>query len=605
MNGQPKSIWKKPLTGLRKVMAWLALFAVVVFVMTYLAGYPTAKPLPVSVRLVIGTVIAIFCAAVILFIRWLCCWRNFRRFLFGVACLVTVIALFYAEENWRGKHAWKKFKAEGEAKGEHFDLADIIPPPVPDEQNFAMAKIFVDSVAWYWDETKRKAMSGNTNFVDPLVLNIYRPVSEKDQPATGNWQKTEKTNLKAWQDYYRRPDATDGQFRLQQAQRGKPYFTNYFPVSPEPQSPAADVLFALSRFDSEVAQLRAAASRPYSRFSIDYNTEPASGILLPHLTKINQCSLFFRLHASAELELGEAEKAFEDVKLSMRLIDSVRGEPFLIPHIVRITMLQLALQPIWEGLADHKWNDAQLAALDAEFGKLDFLADYQLSMRGERALGIGVLDFLRRNRKEVAELVALSGWGFDEDNKHSRVSKTDFQVFAVFLIPSGWFERAKVGIARIHSEYVLPIVNLETRAFSSDAEKRADRAFADFEQKKLSFRHWFARLLLPGLNKTWKKFVWAQSFTDMARIAIALERYRLAHGNFPETLDALSPQFMEKIPHDIIGGKPLKYRRTDDGQFILYSVGWNETDDGRKVVLTKGGGVDFKQGDWVWRYPEK
>ena len=50
--------------------------------------------------------------------------------------------------------------------------------------------------------------------------------------------------------------------------------------------------------------------------------------------------------------------------------------------------------------------------------------------------------------------------------------------------------------------------------------------------------------------------------------------------NILESLDALAPQFIETIPHDIIGGQPLHYRRTEDGQFVLYSVGWNETDDG-------------------------
>ena len=99
----------------------------------------------------------------------------------------------------------------------------------------------------------------------------------------------------------------------------------------------------------------------------------------------------------------------------------------------------------------------------------------------------------------------------------------------------------------------------------------------------------------------------------MARVAIALERYRLAHGEYPESLDALAPQFMEKIPHDIINGQPLHYRRTDDGQFVLYSVGWNETDDGGVVVNQKSrdprdesrSKVDISQGDWVWRYPAK
>ena len=86
--------------------------------------------------------------------------------------------------------------------------------------------------------------------------------------------------------------------------------------------------------------------------------------------------------------------------------------------------------------------------------------------------------------------------------------------------------------------------------------------------------------MLPGYSKALQVFVYNQNLADEAQIACALERYRLAHGEYPETLDALVPQFMETIPHDIIGGQPLHYRRTDDGKFLLYSVGWNETDDG-------------------------
>jgi hypothetical protein len=117
----------------------------------------------------------------------------------------------------------------------------------------------------------------------------------------------------------------------------------------------------------------------------------------------------------------------------------------------------------------------------------------------------------------------------------------------------------------------------------------------------------FERLMLPGLGRAAEKFACAQSSVDLARTAIALERYRLAHGEYPGSLDALAPQFMEKVPHDIIGGQPLHYRRTNDGQFVLYSVGWNETDDGGVVVFAKGStpSVDINQGDWVWRYPTR
>ena len=111
-----------------------------------------------------------------------------------------------------------------------------------------------------------------------------------------------------------------------------------------------------------------------------------------------------------------------------------------------------------------------------------------------------------------------------------------------------------------------------------------------------------------------QKVARGQTAVNLARVALALERYRLAHREFPEALDVLAPQFLEKIPHDVIGGGPLKYRRTNDGQFVLYSIGWNETDDGG-VVEPKVVGVsdrvirnpilDYSQGDWVWRYPAR
>jgi hypothetical protein len=67
------------------------------------------------------------------------------------------------------------------------------------------------------------------------------------------------------------------------------------------------------------------------------------------------------------------------------------------------------------------------------------------------------------------------------------------------------------------------------------------------------------------------------------------------------------PQFIAQIPHDIINGEPLHYRRTDEGQFVLYSVSWNETDDGGVVGMTDGKTpvTDLNKGDWVWRYPSK
>ena len=101
-----------------------------------------------------------------------------------------------------------------------------------------------------------------------------------------------------------------------------------------------------------------------------------------------------------------------------------------------------------------------------------------------------------------------------------------------------------------------------------------------------------------------------QTAVDEARVACALERYRLANGHFPEILNALVPQYLKELPQDIMDGQPLRYRRTEDGQFVLYSVGSDGVDNGGQLVARRRNWRGEPEpmwrsgpGDWVWRYP--
>jgi hypothetical protein len=121
--------------------------------------------------------------------------------------------------------------------------------------------------------------------------------------------------------------------------------------------------------------------------------------------------------------------------------------------------------------------------------------------------------------------------------------------------------------------------------------------------------NFLAAIDTPNITRATQTLAHHQTLANEAQIVCALERYHLAHGEYPETLDALVPQFIGKLPHDIIGGQPLHYRRIDppsqssgaaSGKFLLYSVGWNETDDDGQIVLKPDGSEDWGKGDWVW-----
>jgi len=601
MDEKPKSIWKKTLKLPGLFSIWLILMTVTMLIFSiiiWLNGDVFNKPSDFIGLLILGAVVATILLCLWLFIRWVFCWRNFKRFLFGCACLATLIALFYAEEDWRGKHDWEKFKREGEAKGEKFDFKDFVPPPVPDDQNFAMAPIWIESVKatlgpehsrqWFVD---KYAGNGRTNFTDRIPI-LWRNNNSSDDPASGDWTKGTFTDLKPWQAYYRAPAQTI---------RNSTITTNEFPTAPQPQTPEQDVLLALSKYDSAIEELRQASRLPFSRFPLEYDKDDPAAILLPHLAMLKRSSQVLQLHAIAELQNGQSEKAFDDVKLSLRLVDSVRTEPFIITHLVRIAMLQITLQPVWEGLAEHKWSDAQLAALDAELAKLDFLADYEFTVSSEPAFHIRLIDYLEQKRSRYQEFVSL----FSENNQHDAEVLNNFTATAIFyLAPKGWFYENKITMVQMRQKWDAPMVDDTQQTVSPKMVLAGEAA-----QSKMSYSpfNFFARL--EGfLDNYAQKVARGQTVANLARAAIALERYRIMHGEFPESLDALAPQFMEKIPHDVIGGQPLHYRRTSDGQFVLYSVGWNETDDGGVAVFKKDSSSEVAvsdTGDWVWRYPSK
>jgi tetratricopeptide (TPR) repeat protein len=493
-------------------------------------------------------------------------WRVLRRILIVLATLATLIAILYAEEDWRGKRAWENYKREWEAKGEKFDWQAFVSPAVPDGQNFFTAPIF-------------------TNMLNgKIVMNPWHSDGSPNLHGEkfgylGGGGKAFLTDLKQFQESYRNPTNAS--------------LAKEFPISPQPQTPAKDVLFALSKFDLAIEDLRQASQRPYANVSLNYEQGfNTGGTLLPYLAVLKRCTQVLQLRAVAELADGQTAKALDDVKLLLYLNNSLRNSPFLISHLVRMAIVAISMQPIWEGLAEHKWSDEQLVALDAELASVDFLADYEFAMRGERAFAIASFENQRRTRESISGFVTVQGNSGLVTNK-------------LTLLPSAYFDQNELTFARMHQQWILPLVDTNSRTVSPAALQRAEKS-VQAGLKHYSPYNVQAVMLFPAIGNAVKKFAAIQVSIDLARVACALERYRLTHGQYPDTLDALAPQSIGKLPHDIINGQPLHYRRTDGGQFILYSVGWNETDDGGTVVFLKGGSsVDREKGDWVWQYPVK
>jgi hypothetical protein len=248
---KPPSSGKEPWLSPGRVLLWL-LVAVISFMVccaiALVTGENTRNPEWLFLSLVVSLVLTVVFLVGLLFVRWISNWRNFRRFLFAIACVFTLIALFFAVEGWRGRHLWLKHRSGLEAKGEKFTLEALAPPAVPDEKNFAMTPLLKPLLdltqgpsGTVWRDTNAMAR------FEKISADLPPDRESKNKLIVGNLDKGTYADLPDCAEFY----------------CGN---TNY-PQAPQAAKPAEVILTALAKFDPEILELReASVSRPYSAF---------------------------------------------------------------------------------------------------------------------------------------------------------------------------------------------------------------------------------------------------------------------------------------------------------------------------------------------------
>jgi hypothetical protein len=253
-------------------------------------------------------------------------------------------------------------------------------------------------------------------------------------------------------------------------------------------------------------------------------------------------------------------------------------------------MLADARQIIWEGLADRLWSDSQLAAFQACLQELGLIGGIQSPLRLQQA---SVNDLFGELHRKPA---MVKPWRFGPGIGNSVLP------YVLWLMPSGWMFQEQVSYHQSFEDKVLPAVDTETGRIQPGLIHESGHGSSSFWNHRL-----LSNLLLQQIESLLTEAARAQTGKNQTILACALERYRLVNGQLPETLAALTPQYVPTIPADVITGQPMKYHRAGDNRFQLYSVGWNEKDDGGKVVLNNDGKTPIvTEGDWVWpQYPDE
>src|SRR2546423_331879 len=146
------------------------------------------------------------------FVHFLRSWRYFIVLL----CLGVLIAVFYEEENWRGKWAWNHYKREMARRGARVDRAELVPKPVPLSENFAMTP-FLSPIFDFVPGTQRWRSSNAMAFAQGFATDYdaaSRAVKQAKLGVSNSWISA-RTDLAAWYDGFQRssngPGLTDGE----------------------------------------------------------------------------------------------------------------------------------------------------------------------------------------------------------------------------------------------------------------------------------------------------------------------------------------------------------------------------------------------------------
>lgn len=485
--------------------------------------------------------------------------KKARIITIAVVSVLLLPVLLLVEENWRGKRVWENTKRELEAQGEHLELAQLLPPPIPDDQNFALNPVFAPL---YTDPEHPKFghadANGNSVPSSDVRLEVVFDIKADYPIPKGSWSTGQPRDLEVWQKYYREV--------LKNVTLDK--------------SPAEDVLTALSRYDPIFAGLREAEkTRPLSRPPMDYSLGVATSI--PQYSPMQKLIGILSMRASAEIQLNRPADALADIELGLHLLDSIKDDPLVITGLIRLTWLAMLMQPMWDGIAAHCWTDAQLRELESRL-RYNWMDDYLRTMRTERAAMNITWENHRKNRIPLR----------DNDSFDDKVTK--FVIAHSRYFP-GFLYQNQASENRLMQEVMLPLVDAPARRVRLRQAKLAQDYLNN--PKNFSLYSVYSQPSLSTFINILVKYAQVQADANLAIVACEIERYRLAHGRLPVTLDDLGAP---DLPRDVIDGGPLHYQVSGD-DYLLYSIGWNGVDDGGKVVRKKDSkAVDNREGDWVW-----
>ncbi|MDR2172156.1 MAG: hypothetical protein LBP59_18580 [Planctomycetaceae bacterium] len=336
-----------------------------------------------------------------------------------------------------------------------------------------------------------------------------------------------------------------------------------------------------------------------------------TAIILPDVQATREFARSLNIRICERLGRGDIDGAWHDIMTMKYLARHLVNGETLVTNLVGISISYTAANATKLLLIHCRPNEKQLAKFISDLNTLPKYDPLVSSLNIERLVLLQAITSCK-NKKYFESLFD----GMDTNNAHTWMLK---------LILRFPFDANIAGkhLTKIYKEFDLqdkkhiasnPVFR---RKYGEQHEKIIQKYHDKFNLDEMKFMKQFYRMPLirtrselfaecifsywaPAISSAFIAFDRYEALNEMQRLAINLERYKLANGKYPDKLDDLVPKYIDIVPIDpctgrstfvyklnapakeTIDAKQIAETKTPEPpnlNYILYSLGPNRKDD--------------------------
>ncbi|MDB6005260.1 MAG: hypothetical protein JWR15_2247 [Prosthecobacter sp.] len=476
--------------------------------------------------------------------RWLArlVWNRLTGW--TLICLISLLTLYY---QWENRRSARELKAAHQRMVERVGTDDwiaIAAPGVPDEQN-----LFALPVVEQWlhrDGTRIRYI---------IPKNVFLPAGfVKPEIIENGSEYNFRIDFSAWA-------AT---------------------CDLKGEKPAVAMNRELGDGNGLLPQLAAGLSRPFSAWKPAQREEfIAAGdnpyaANQPNVGNVNDAMRDLGLHLRAAAAAGDVEKTRSTALILLRLFpESATSYHWMVGSLVSIAAHSLAFYALQDALSQPAWDEHGLRMLQLQLGKINDLEVMERGWSMEILTGFGVgihiRESCRKGGSAAKELLLVN----EDDSWATRATR-----LAYVHGPTGWHDANTAFFAETYLDMLGPkgeTAWMDGRARGEALKKRRDE---EYRHLGWNMRRKLGALSLPNVGNLFDAAAQALFHRRCLVIACALEKYRMEHGIFPPSLEAVEDDLKPFPINDPARPKQMPCYRLEKGGYLLWSVGPDAQDDG-------------------------